>query len=69
MTLTRTSLTGHAGSMRDPSPENARREAKRAFHDSEGKIILINTDWLSGWSDRQQAILLGEKLHGKRSAE
>ena len=55
--------------MRDPSPEAARREAKRAFHDSEGKIILINTDWLTGWGDRQQAILLGEKLHGKRSAK
>jgi hypothetical protein len=69
VTLSRTSLTGHAASMRDPSPEAARREAKRAFHDSEGKIILINTDWLTGWGDRQQAILLGEKLHGKRSAK
>lgn len=69
MTLSRTSLTGHAASMRDPSPENARREAKRAFHESGGKIILINTDWIPGWGDRQQAILLGEKLHGKRSAK
>lgn len=69
MTLTRTSLTSHAASMREACPENARKEAKRAFHESEGKIILINTDWLPGWGDRQQAILLGEKLHGKRSAK
>jgi kynurenine formamidase len=53
--------------MREPSEENARREARRAFHESQGKVILINTDWLTGWGDRQQAILLGEKLHGKRS--
>lgn len=69
MTLHRTSLTAFAGSMREPSEENARREAKRAFHESQGKVILINTDWLTGWGDRQQAILLGEKLHGKRSAK
>lgn len=69
MTINRTSLTSYAASMRDPCSENARREAKEAFHKTQGKIILINTDWLPGWGDRQQAILLGEKLHGKRSAK
>lgn len=69
MTINRTSLTAYAPSMRDPSDQNARKEAKQAFHKSEGKIILINTEWLNGWGDRQQAILLGEKLHGKRSAK
>lgn len=28
-------------------------------------LLLINLEWLGEW-DRQQAIILGEKLHGKR---
>lgn len=59
----RNPLAKHAGSMRDPDPEAARRAAAAAWH--EHGIVLINRDWLGAW-DWKQAEILAEKLHGKR---
>lgn len=66
MTLTRTSLTPHIGSMRDPDAEGARKFAKAKMDDG---WIIVHTSWCKGWAQRQQAIQLGELVHGKRSAK
>ena len=68
--INRTSLTRFAGSMRDPDPEAARREAKGAYLASEGEIVLINKKWLRNWTDRKQldllaVVALGVKGEGK----
>lgn len=60
----RSSLAGIAGSCREPDPRAARRAAREAWQ--EAGLILINPEWLSSWTDRKQAELLAEKLHGKR---
>ena len=57
MTLSRTSLTPHIGSMRDPDAEGARKFAKAKFHDAdEPGWIIVHTSWCKGWAQRQQAI-------------
>lgn len=60
----RSSLSSVAGACREPDPRAARKAARDAWHD--GGLILINPEWLSSWTDRKQAELLAEKLHGKR---
>lgn len=60
----RSSLAATAPLGNDPNPAEARRLARRAWH--EHGIILINSDWLTSWADRRQAELLAEKVHGKR---
>lgn len=69
MTLHRTSLTRHAGSMRDPDPAEARRAARAAYETSEGEIVLINKAWLPNWADRKQLDLLAVKALGVRGRE
>ena len=64
----RTSLTPYAGSMRDPNPAEARRKARETYLASEGKIVLINIDWLSTWPDKKQLDLLATKALGVRGA-
>lgn len=64
MTMPRSSLAPFAARCRDPDPAAARRAARTAWHDN--GIILINPAWLQAWTDRKQAELLAEKLHGKR---
>lgn len=60
----RSSLETFAGACREPDPEQARREAKAAWH--RDGLILINLGWLSSWADRKHAELLAEKCHGRR---
>jgi hypothetical protein len=60
----RSSLASVAPMAREPQPEHARRAARDAWH-AQG-IVLINPDWLAGWADRQQLIILADKVHGKR---
>jgi hypothetical protein len=69
MTITRTSLTAYAASMREPDPAAARRIARDQFHATDGDWVIIHKDWLKGWAQRQQAVQLGELVHGKRSAK
>ncbi|WP_323493959.1 hypothetical protein [Sphingomonas sp. 10B4] len=64
MTRLRSSLASHAGSMRDPDPANARRAARDAWQTS--GLVLINPEWLTSWVDRQQLIILAERVHGER---
>lgn len=49
--------------MHEPDNLHARTAAREAWQNA--GLILINPSWL-GWVDRQQAVLLAEKLHGKR---
>lgn len=56
----RTSLTPFAASMRDPDPANARRAARDTYQATEGKVVLINKDWLRNWADQKQLDLLAE---------
>lgn len=69
MTRYRSPLAPHAASMRDPDPANARKAAREAWQNT--GLVLINPDWLPdwlpGWGDRQQLIILAEKVHGKRN--
>lgn len=51
---------------REPNDANARRAAREAYH--RDNLVLINPDWLAGWGDRQQLIMLADKVHGKRPA-
>ncbi|MEB0281449.1 hypothetical protein QN347_02785 [Sphingomonas sp. 10B4] len=50
--------------MRDPDPANARRAARDAWQTS--GLVLINPEWLTSWVDRQQLIILAERVHGER---
>ena len=59
----RSSLARFAHLSREPNLHNARQVAREAWQSA--GLILINPEWL-GWSDRQQAVLIAEKLHGKR---
>lgn len=59
----RSSLSRFAHMSHEPDPAAARVAAKQAWQNT--GLLLINLDWLGEW-DRQQAIILGEKLHGKR---
>ncbi len=49
---------------RDANPVDARVAARDAWH--RHGIVLINPEWFTSWTDRKQAELLAEKLHGKR---
>ena len=60
----RSSLAATATLARDPDPVEARRLARKAWHDH--GVILLSTEWLTGWADRRQAEILAEKAHGKR---
>lgn len=64
MTGYRSPLAPYAASMRDPDPAAARRAARVAYHET--GLVLINPDWLAGWADRQQLIILADKVHGTR---
>jgi hypothetical protein len=64
MTGYRSPLAPYAASMRDPDPAAARRAARTAYHET--GLVLINPDWLAGWADRQQLIILADKVHGTR---
>lgn len=56
--LSRTSLTRHAPSMREPDPAAARRAAREAYLASGGEVVLINKNWLNAWTDQKQLDLL-----------
>lgn len=62
--INRTSLTAYAGSMRDPDPVMARKKARETYEASDGKIVLINRDWLQSWTDQKQLDLLAVKALG-----
>lgn len=66
MTGYRSTLAPFAHLSREPDPAAARRMAGEAWRNT--GLILINPEWLAEW-DRQQAIILAEKLHGKRRAK
>lgn len=55
--------------MRDPDPAAARKLAREKYEESDGKIVLINKDWLTSWPDRKQLDLLAEKALGVKGME
>jgi hypothetical protein len=61
----RSSLGPIAPLGRDPDPLRARAAAREAWQ--RHGLILINPDWLASWTDRKQAELLAEALHGRRT--
>jgi hypothetical protein len=63
MTEPRSCLAPFAHLSRQPDPIAARRMAGEAWRNT--GLILINPEWLGEW-DRKQAIILAEKLHGRR---
>lgn len=63
MTGLRSTLAPYAHLSREPDPHAAREAARQAWQNA--GLILINPAWLGEW-DRQQALILAEKLHGKR---
>jgi hypothetical protein len=64
MMAMRSSLGPVAALGRDPDPAKARAAAREAW--LRHGLILINPDWLASWTDRKQAELLAEQLHGRR---
>lgn len=60
----RSTLAPYAAAMREPDPNAARRAAREAWHAT--GLVLINPEWLHGWTDRKQLELLAEKVHGPR---
>ena len=60
----RSSLSPLAPLARDADPAKARAAAREAW--LRHGLILINPDWLTSWTDRKQAELLAELLHGRR---
>lgn len=64
----RTSLTRHAGAMRDPDPALALQKAREAYQASGGKIVLINVEWLTAWTDQKQLDLLAQKALGVKGS-
>ena len=65
----RTSLTRHAGIMREPDPDEAKRKAKEAYRRTDGQIVLINREWLTSWVDRKQLEILAEVAGVKSKGE
>jgi len=57
----RNPLAKHAGSMRDPDRSGALRAAREAYEASEGDIVLINQNWLTGWADKELLRALAKK--------
>lgn len=64
MPALRSSLAAHITSGDGDAAERARKVAKECYHET--GIVLINPDWLPGWLERQQLIMLAEKVHGAR---
>jgi hypothetical protein len=60
----RSSLAPYASMAREPDPGAARRLAKQGYHET--GMVVIDPSWLPGWVDRQQLIILADKVHGKR---
>lgn len=58
----RTSLTRHAGIMREPDPDEAKRKAKEAYRRTDGQIVLINREWLTSYIDQKQLDILAVKV-------
>lgn len=65
MTITRTSLTAYAGSMREPDPKQVRRLARQAWQ--ENGLIVLDPAWVQSWGDREFVSAVAAKVHGKRN--
>lgn len=69
MSELRSSLGRFAHLMREPQAREAVELARSAYHASGGRIVLINKDWLSGWSDEALLDGLAEKALGIKRKE
>ncbi|WP_298165081.1 hypothetical protein [Novosphingobium sp.] len=63
MTLTRTSLTPFARSMRDPDPAGARRVAQELY-DEHGIVVIFPNDVAK--VDAMWIEAIGKRLYGRR---
>lgn len=65
--LTRTSLTPYAASMRDPDPEKSHEACRRAFHDGDLLLVRLDADTEKrlGWANMQMLRNIGEMIYGK----
>lgn len=59
-------LARYAALNNDPDPNAVQRIARRVFDETDGKIIILETERLTSWADRKQAELLAEKTGAKR---
>jgi hypothetical protein len=60
----KSSLHNFAHLAREPDERHARAACAAAWH--EQGIAAFNPEWFTGWGDKKQAIILAEKLYGKR---
>lgn len=57
----RGSLSRFAGQMQEPQDGDALTKARQAYEETNGEIVLINRNWLTGWADQKQLELLAQK--------
>ncbi len=44
-----------------------RKAAKQAYH--QRGFIMVHPDWIVNWEDRQHAINMADRVHGKRAGD
>lgn len=64
MNQPRSPLAKFAHLMQEADESHARAAAAAAW--KEAGLVLINPEWLHSFIDRQQLIILAEKMYGKR---
>jgi len=62
----RTSLTPHAASMRDPDPEGAHRLAAEMWHRDGSIVIRAESKARMNWQDRELLDAIGTRIYGPR---
>lgn len=69
MTDYRCPLGDYTATQHEPDPAKALALAKQAYEESNGKLVLINMDWLPGWGLKKQLDLLAVKAFGLRKGK
>ena len=62
----RTSLTAHAASMRDPDPHGARRLAAKRWHENGDAVLMADDIERLEWQDRELVRAVAAKIYGPR---
>lgn len=69
MTQLRTSLTRHAGAMRDPDPAGPDRFAREAWHRHGSVVITADRLRQLDWRDRELLTSIATKEYGPRGPQ
>lgn len=64
MSELRSPLGRYAALGHEPDYIDARAAARCACRDHD--IVCINLSWVTSWVDRQELIILADRIHGKR---